>query len=172
MASGHRRPPHTWDGENRLVKMVSVAWTHPAGGYLANATFPAVTLEFAYDGLSRRVPKKTIKNGTAEMEGYLYDGWNVVMISNLDAGNGAHLARKWSCVWRSDIGSRLYARGSLQAAGGVGGLAWPEPVVARIEPAVQTGSLATGSSSKFWPCGHLNSHSFWFGEPLEALEAL
>ena len=48
----------------------------------------------------------------------------------------------------------------------------PEPVVARIEPAVQAGSLATGSSSKFWPCGHMISHSFWFGEPLEALEAL
>ena len=58
------------------------------------------------------------------MEGYLYDGWNVLMISNLDPANGAHLARKWSCVWRPDVGSRLYARGSWQAAGGVGGLAW------------------------------------------------
>ena len=82
------------------------------------------TLEFAYDGLSRRVQKKTIKNGAAEMEGYLYDGWYVLMISNLDPANGAHLARKWSCVWRPDVGSRLYARGSWQAAGGVGGLAW------------------------------------------------
>ena len=104
--------------------MASIAWTQPSGGYLANATFPAITLEFAYDGLSRRVQKKTIKNGAAEMEGYLYDGWNVLMISNLDPANGAHLARKWSCVWRPDVGSRLYARGSWQAAGGVGGLAW------------------------------------------------
>ena len=115
---------YTWDGENRLVKMVSIAWTQPSGGHLANATFPAITLEFAYDGLSRRVQKKIIKNGAAEMEGYLYDGWNVLMISNLDPANGAHLARKWSCVWRPDVGSRLYARGSWQAAGGVGGLAW------------------------------------------------
>jgi len=122
---------YSWDGENRLVKMVSAAWTQPAGGYLANATFPAYTLEFAYDGLSRRVQKKTIKNGTAEMEGYVYDGWNVLMISNLDAGNGAHLARKWSCVWRPDIGSRLYARGSWQAAGGVGGLAWMQTGIAQ-----------------------------------------
>ena len=122
---------YTWDGENRLVKMVSVAWTQPAGGYLANATFPAYTLEFAYDGLSRRVQKKTIKKGTAEMEGYLYDGWNVVMISNLNAGNGVHIARKWSCVWRPDIRSRLYARGSWQAAGGVGGLAWMQTGIAQ-----------------------------------------
>jgi RHS repeat-associated protein len=111
--------------------MVSVAWTEPAGGYLAGATFPAVTLEFAYDGLSRRVQKKTIKNGTAEMEGYVYDGWNVVMISKLNLDNGAHLARKWSCVWRPDIGSRLYARGSWQAAGGVGGLAWMQTGIAQ-----------------------------------------
>jgi hypothetical protein len=115
---------YTWDGENRLVKMVSIAWTQPSGGYLANATFPAITLEFAYDGLSRRVQKKTIRNGAAEMEGYLYDGWNVLMISNLNPTNSAHLARKWSCVWRPDVGSRLYARGSWQAAGGVDGLAW------------------------------------------------
>ena len=104
--------------------MASIAWTQPSGGYLANATFPAITLEFAYDGLSRRVQKKSIIGGTTTMEGYLYDGWNVLMISNLDPANGAHLARKWSCVWRPDVGSRLYARGSWQAAGGVGGLAW------------------------------------------------
>ena len=33
-----------------------------AGGYLGNVTYPAVTLEFAYNGLSRRVQKKTIKS--------------------------------------------------------------------------------------------------------------
>jgi hypothetical protein len=51
--------------------MVSVAWTQPAGGYLAGATFPAFTLEFAYDGLSRRVQEKPITDGTAEMGGYV-----------------------------------------------------------------------------------------------------
>ena len=30
---------YTWDGENRLVKMASIAWTQPSGGYLANAAF-------------------------------------------------------------------------------------------------------------------------------------
>jgi hypothetical protein len=49
--------------------MVSVAWTQPAGGYLAHATIPAITLEFAYDGLSRRVQKKTITSGTPTLEG-------------------------------------------------------------------------------------------------------
>jgi RHS repeat-associated protein len=142
---------YSWDGENRLVKMVSVAWTQPAGGYLANATFPAVTLEFAYDGLSRRVQKKTIKNGTAEMEGYVYDGWNVVMISNLNPGNGAHLARKWSCVWRPDIGSRLYARGSWQAAGGVGGLAWLQTGIAQTVYPYYTYSQVTGNGEVHIP---------------------
>ena len=137
---------YTWDGENRLVKMVSVAWTQPASGYRANATFPAVTLEFAYDGLSRRAQKKIIRNGTAEMEGYLYDGWNVVMISKLNPdANGAHLARKWSCVWRPDIGSRLYARGSWQAASGVGGLAWLQTGIAQTVYPYYTYSQVTGN---------------------------
>jgi hypothetical protein len=43
------------------------------------------------------------------------------MTSKLDAGNGALPVRKGSCVWRPDVGSRLYARGSWQVAGGVGG---------------------------------------------------
>jgi RHS repeat-associated protein len=142
---------YTWDGENRLVKMVSVAWTQPAGGYLANATFPAVTLEFAYDGLSRRVQKKTIKNGTAEMEGYLYDGWNVVMISKLDPANLVLPVRKWSCVWRPDIGSRLYARGSWQAAGGVGGLAWLQTGIAQTVYPYYTYSQVTGNGEVHIP---------------------
>jgi RHS repeat-associated protein len=143
---------YSWDGENRLVKMVSVPWTQPAGGYLANATFPAATLEFAYDGLSRRVQKKTIKNGTAEMEGYLYDRWNVVMISKLNPDdNGAHLARKWSCVWRPDIGSRLYARGSWQAAGGVGGLAWLQTGIAQTVYPYYTYSQVTGNGEVHIP---------------------
>ena len=54
------------------------------------------------------------------------------MISNLNPTHGAHLARKWSCVWRPDVGSRLYARGSWQAAGGVGGLAWLQTGLAQI----------------------------------------
>jgi RHS repeat-associated protein len=58
------------------------------------------------------------------MEGYLYDRWNVIMISQLDPVTGAHLARKWSCLWKPDVASLPYARTSWQKAGGVGGLAW------------------------------------------------
>jgi|GEM_PF-1506394 len=141
---------YTWDGENRLVKMVSVAWTQPAGGYLANATFPAITLEFVYDGLSRRVQKKTIKGGTTSLEGYLYDGWNVVMISNLGPVSGAPLARKWSCVWRPDIGSRHYARSSWQKAGGVGGLAWMQTGIAQTV-AMYTYQSVTGNAEVHIP---------------------
>jgi RHS repeat-associated protein len=111
--------------------MTAPAWTQPAGGFLGGqTTLDAITLSFRYDGLSRRISKKVTitKNGvvTSTMEGYLYEGWNPVMITKLDpaASSETVLTRKWSCLWRPDVGSSLYARSSWQQAGGVGGLAW------------------------------------------------
>ena len=48
------------------------------------------------------------------------------MITQLNAAASSEtvLTRKWSCLWRPDVGSSLYARTSWQKAGGVGGLAW------------------------------------------------
>jgi RHS repeat-associated protein len=137
---------YTWDGENRLISMSAPAWTQPAGPIIPGGTLDAITLSFRYDGLSRRISKKVTitTNGvaTSTMEGYLYDGWNLVMITTLDPSNltGETVqGRKWSCLWRPDVGSSLYARSSWQKAGGVGGLAW-----------LQTGSaqnLSTGGTS-------------------------
>jgi RHS repeat-associated protein len=117
--------------QNRLISMTAPVWTQPAGGFLGGqTTLDAITLSFRYDGLSRRISKKvtTTKNGvvTSTMEGYLYEGWNPVMITKLDpaATSETVLTRKWSCLWRPDVGSSLYARSSWQKAGGVGGLAW------------------------------------------------
>ncbi len=122
---------YTWDGENRLIKMEALEWIQPtsSGSYLAGSSWQATRLEFRYDGFSRRISKKTTRltgNTVAStaMEGYLYDRWNVIMISQLDPVIGAHLARKWSCLWKPDVASLPYARTSWQAAGGVGGLAW------------------------------------------------
>ncbi len=122
---------YTWDGENRLIKMEALEWIQPtsSGSYLAGSSWQATRLEFRYDGFSRRISKKTTRltgNTVAStaMEGYLYDRWNVIMISQLDPVTGAHLARKWSCLWKPDVASLPYARTSWQKAGGVGGLAW------------------------------------------------
>ena len=120
---------YTWDGENRLIKMTAPVWTQPAaGGYQSpesgGNTIEALTMQFTYDGLSRRVTK-TVTVGTTgtSREGYLYDGWHVVMVAQLNS-SGAFALRKWSCIWKPDVRSSLHARSSWQAAGGVGGLAW------------------------------------------------
>ena len=122
---------YTWDGENRLIKMEALEWIQPtsSGSYLAGSSWQATRLEFRYDGFSRRISKKTTRLtgstvASTAMEGYLYDRWNVVMISQLDPVTGAHLARKWSCLWKPDVASLPYARTSWQKAGGVGCLAW------------------------------------------------
>ncbi len=111
--------------------MEALEWIQPtsSGSYLAGSSWQATRLEFRYDGFSRRISKKTTRLtgstvASTAMEGYLYDRWNVVMISQLDPATGNHVARKWSCLWKPDVASLPYARTSWQAAGGVGGLAW------------------------------------------------
>ncbi len=98
---------YTWDGENRLVKMEA------ASGLPDSARRK---VEFAYDGQSRRVEKKSYTwSGTAWVLAsdhlFVYDGWNP--IAELNAGDGS-LVRKY--CWGLDLS------GSLQGAGGVGGL--------------------------------------------------
>jgi len=58
-----------------------------------------------------------------EVEGYQWDGWKLIMIAKLNTDGTFH-SRKWSCVWRPDVGSSLYARTDWMRAGGVGGVAW------------------------------------------------
>ena len=41
-----------------------------------------------------------------EVEGYQWDGWKLIMIAKLNTDGTFH-SRKWSCVWRPDIGSSL-----------------------------------------------------------------
>jgi hypothetical protein len=108
----------TWDGENRLVKLERPAWTQPAGGFIAPAnpqgippnSLPAATIEFKYDGLSRLIERKVTRGiDPPEVEGYQWDGWKLIMIAKLNT-DGTYHRRKWSCVWRPDIGkSRFYS---------------------------------------------------------------
>lgn len=99
---------YAWDAENRLVSME------------ANASVPAQAkqrLEFSYDYASRRIQKKsytwnitTSSYQLASTTKLVYDGWN--LLAQLDADN--ILQRTY--VWGMDNS------GSLQAAGGIGGL--------------------------------------------------
>ena len=98
---------YTWDGENRLIQMVS----------LTNApTASKLRLTFGYDSKCRRISKVVEGyNGTSWTtnlaEGFVFDGWNI--LDELNATNNALIR---SYLWGLDL-SR-----SLQGAGGVGGL--------------------------------------------------
>jgi RHS repeat-associated protein len=97
---------YTWDAENRLVGMASLSNAPTASRY---------QLAFAYDYQGRRV-QKTVStwSGSGYIGEYtnrfVYDGWNVSAILNASASIAA------SFMWGTDLS------GSMQGAGGVGGL--------------------------------------------------
>jgi RHS repeat-associated protein len=96
---------YTWDGENRLVKLESLA-SAPTGSKRR--------LEFEYDWQGRRIKKKVTNLDTSSVllvNKFLYDGWN--LIAELNATNNAVIH---SYMWGLDIS------GSMQGSGGVGGL--------------------------------------------------
>jgi len=98
---------YTWDGENRLVRMSS-ANTNPAVG-------PQQWVEFEYDWQGRRISKKVGAAGSGVATNdlrFVYDGWNLVAILNSD------FSLFTSFAWGLDLS------GTMQGAGGVGGLLW------------------------------------------------
>jgi RHS repeat-associated protein len=92
-----------WDAENRLVAMTN-----------NNATVgPQQVLHFEYDWKSRRIRKQVFPTGSATATNdlkFVYDAWN--LLAELSSTNSA--ARTYVCG--------LDLSGSLQGAGGVGGL--------------------------------------------------
>src|SRR5690606_31940007 len=95
---------YTWDAENRLVKMESLS-SPPPGSQRK--------LVFQYDSQGKRIRKTVYENGsgTASLElKFIYDGWNV--LAELAANDS--VVRSY--VWGVDLS------GSMQGAGGVGGL--------------------------------------------------
>lgn len=104
---------YTWDSENRLL---NVTPNVPALGDQA--------LVHSYDGQHRRVIR-TLREWTStgwqdlETLHYVYDGWNVIEESTLISST-ATLAR--TRTWGSDLS------GSMQGAGGVGGLLLTEEI--------------------------------------------
>jgi len=103
---------YTWDAENRLVAVTPLA-----------PTASDRKVEFGYDYLGRRVVKRVyVWNGSAwvapqgatecAVRKFIYDGWRVIM--ELDGSNGDAVLRKHT--WGLDLS------GSLEGAGGIGGL--------------------------------------------------
>jgi RHS repeat-associated protein len=95
---------YTWDAENRLITIKT----------LPSIAGPVRRLEFEYDCQGRRIRKRVydaLSGGSLLLERkFLYDGWNVV--AEVDGSN----ALVKSYLWGLDLS------GSLQGAGGVGGL--------------------------------------------------
>ena len=101
---------YTWDGENRLA---SIETSDPA----ASAGAPRVKVVYTYDSRSRRIGKLSyIWDASdwllATSHSFLYDGWN--MIQELTHTQTHTLTNFFT--WGLDLS------GSLQGAGGVGGL--------------------------------------------------
>jgi hypothetical protein len=100
---------YTWDAENQLVKMVT--WGSPA---------PAQYILFEYDRRGRRVRKQVWNNpdglGPPALDmAFVYDGWNLV----------AELQMPYPPYLRDLVRSYMWGldlSGSLQGAGGIGGL--------------------------------------------------
>jgi RHS repeat-associated protein len=98
----------TWDAENRLITMESQT---------AAPTVSKLKLEFAYDAQGRRIQKVvSTNNGTAYVvqatNKFAYDGWNLLTVMN------AYLGSSQWFYWGLDLS------GTMQGAGGVGGLLW------------------------------------------------
>ncbi|MGA2751797.1 MAG: RHS repeat-associated core domain-containing protein [Verrucomicrobiota bacterium] len=97
---------YSWDAENRLTNMTSLSGA-PSGSQL--------NLSFVYDYMGRRIQKVVSTNNSGSYIGeytnnYAYDGWDCVAILNSSLG----LVN--SFLWGTDLS------GSMQGAGGVGGL--------------------------------------------------
>ena len=96
---------YTWDAENRLLAMESKLASLPS-------TNLAKRVEFSYDWQGRRI-RKLVKDSSLQVLSdtrFIYDGWNLVAELN------SELSLKASYAWGLDLS------GSIQGAGGVGGL--------------------------------------------------
>jgi len=96
---------YAWDAENRLIQMKTTQ--------SISTNYDEVILDFTYDWRGRRISKKVTKNGSVIKDlRFVYDDWN--LIAELDGANSNALVRTYT--WGMDLS------GSLQGAGGVGGL--------------------------------------------------
>nr|WP_321349285.1 RHS repeat-associated core domain-containing protein [uncultured Methanoregula sp.] len=111
---------YTWDAENRLIAMETGAGVSPAN---------RKRLEFQYDTQSRRIAKrvytwtadrKPLTSGSWSLVAdlrFVYEGWNLIAEFQSTSSNlNSEISNLRSYLWGLDLS------GSLQGAGGVGGL--------------------------------------------------
>jgi YD repeat-containing protein len=105
---------YSWDGENRLIGVET------ADGM--ETVVPKMKLGFTYDFQSRRVSKTvSVWSNSAwvaiQTNIFIYDGWNLLAETiNVSPSTGSGHTTTNVFVWGLDLS------GSLQGAGGIGGL--------------------------------------------------
>jgi RHS repeat-associated protein len=106
---------YAWNAENRLTQMESTPQATAAG-------HPYTKLQFVYNCEGKRIARHIWQGGTAaaptflSSTRYLYDAWNVIAEYTSSSLNTANFQLKTSLTWGTDLS------GTLQGAGGVGGL--------------------------------------------------
>ena len=100
----------SYDPDGNLTQCGDWTYTYDAANHLVSVSSTGNPVaSFAYDAQSRRVKKVTPE----ATHTFFYDGWNLVK-ETVQRSNGATVQRTY--VWGKDLS------GSLQGAGGVGGL--------------------------------------------------
>ena len=106
---------YVWSAENRLIQIESTLQATLAG-------HPYTKVVNAYDWQGRRIAKHVWQGGTAaspifsSSTRWLYNGWNEIAEFSASSSTATTLTREKTFTWGLDLS------GSLQGAGGVGGL--------------------------------------------------
>jgi len=118
--SGMSAPVH--DANGNLLTQNGATYTWDSHSRLTSLTDGTTTNTFTYDGLHRRITKTTSTvNAITAQTRYLYDGWNVAEEWNADLQSASFILAK-TFTWGTDLS------GTLQGAGGVGGLLMSEEI--------------------------------------------
>ncbi|MFO7821024.1 MAG: RHS repeat-associated core domain-containing protein [Lentisphaeria bacterium] len=123
-------PVHDADGNMTLMPSSSGDWTLTwnAENRLVAAEDVDTKLEFTYDYMGRRIQKDVYTGSTgswtlASSQRYVYDGWNVIQILDVQNSNAIVKSFTWGLDLSQSLqGASLSAIAATATAGGVGGL--------------------------------------------------
>ena len=127
---------YVWNAENRLIQMESTPQAVTAG-------HPHTKVVNTYDWQGRRIAKHVWTGGTAaspvfsSSTRWLYNGWNEIAEFSASSDTAINLTRQNIFTWGLDLS------GSLQGAGGVGGLL----VQTTVASGVKEGASYDGNSN-------------------------
>ena len=118
--SGMPAPSH--DSNGNLTSQNGVTYTWDSENRLLSVSDGVKKIENSYDGQHRRVLKRVLDLASSSLESelhYVYDGWNVIEESTLISSTATLIRTR---TWGNDLS------GSMQGAGGVGGLLLTEEI--------------------------------------------